>query len=76
VREPSDVFDLVEREVERGEFCEGVETFDMCDEVVVQIDLGQGGCGVTGDVNSFYAILSQAEALANISKGGRGWNAG
>jgi hypothetical protein len=61
--EPLDVFDFVEGEVERGEFGEGVEALDVRDEVVIEIYFGECGCGVTGNVDGFYAVLSQAETL-------------
>lgn len=46
--EALDVLDFVEGEVERGEFGEGVEAFDVCDEVVVEVDFCECGCGRVG----------------------------
>lgn len=63
VREALDVFDLVEGEIKGGEFGEGVEAFDVCNEVVVQVDFGEGWGGVGGKVDGFYAVLTEAETL-------------
>jgi hypothetical protein len=48
VVEPLDVLDLVEREVERGEFGEGLEALDVRYQVVVEIDFCEGWGGVRG----------------------------
>jgi hypothetical protein len=53
------VLDFVEGEVERGELCEGVEAFDVCDEVVVEVDFGEGWCEDVGYVDSFQSVLSE-----------------
>jgi hypothetical protein len=42
------VLDLVEREVERGEFGEGLEALDVRYKVVVEINLCEGWSGVGG----------------------------
>lgn len=67
------VFDLVEGEVEGGKFSEGVEAFDVRDEVVVEVDFCEGGGGGVGDGDGFYAVLTQAETLVMFSNGARGW---
>ena len=36
-----DVFYFVEREVEGGEVCEGIEVTDVGDEVVVEVELSE-----------------------------------
>lgn len=70
--EALDVLDLIEGEVEGGEFGESVESLDVCDEVVVEVDFGEGGGGVGGDVDSFYAVLAEAQALVVLAVSGSG----
>jgi hypothetical protein len=41
VVQPFDVLDLIEGEVERGEFGEGIKAFDVRYEVVVEIDFSE-----------------------------------
>jgi hypothetical protein len=36
---PLDVFDLVEREIERRQLCKGFKAPDVSDSVVIEIDL-------------------------------------
>jgi hypothetical protein len=48
-----DVLDLVEREVERGEFGEGVEALDVRDKVVIEVDFGEGRRDDVGYVDCF-----------------------
>lgn len=52
------MLDLVEGEIERREFGECLEAFDMRDEVVVQINLGQSCGGIRGDLDGLYAVLA------------------
>lgn len=66
------MLDLIEGEVEGGEFGESVESLDVCDEVVVEVDFGEGGGGVGGDVDSFYAVLAEAQALVVLAVSGSG----
>ena len=58
-----DVLDLVEGEVERGEFGEGIEAFDVGYEVVVEIDFCEGRRDFVRYRDAFYAVLAQAETL-------------
>lgn len=57
------MLDLVEGEVERGEFGKGIETFDVGDQVIIEVDLGKGRCGIVWYGDGFYAILAKAETL-------------
>lgn len=66
--ESLDVLDLVEGEVERCEFGEGFEALDVCDEVVVKVDLCEGRGGVVGYGNAFYTVLAETETLCVVSK--------
>jgi hypothetical protein len=59
VVEPLDVLDLVEGEVEGDELGEGVEAFDVCDQVIVKVDLGEGCRGSWRYVDGFEAVLAQ-----------------
>jgi hypothetical protein len=63
MREALDVFYLVEGQVEGDEVCEGVEALDVRDEVVVEVDFGEGGGEDGGDVDCFDFVLAEAEAL-------------
>lgn len=47
------MLDLVEGQVERGDFGEGLETLDVRYEVVVEVDFGESGGSVGGDVDGF-----------------------
>lgn len=57
------VLDLVEREIERSEFGECFETSDVRYKVVVQINLSERCGGIGRNIDSLYAVLSQAETL-------------
>lgn len=47
------MLDFIEGEVERGELGEGVEAFDVGDEVVVEVDFGEGRREDVGYVDGF-----------------------
>jgi hypothetical protein len=51
------VFDLVEGEVERSEFGECFEAFDVRYEVVVKIDFCKRCSGVGGYLDGLYPVL-------------------
>jgi hypothetical protein len=72
VVEPLDVLDLVEGEVEGDELGEGVEAFDVCYKIVVEIYLCEGRGGSGRYVDGFEAILSQTETLDKNVSGRKG----
>ena len=57
------MLDLVEGEVKRGEFGKGVETFDVRNQVIVEVNLSEGRRGIIRYGDGFYAILAKAETL-------------
>jgi hypothetical protein len=56
-----DVFDLVEGEVEGGEVDEVVEAADVGDEVVVEVEIAEGG----GEIGETFDVLDQVLAQAD-----------
>lgn len=57
------MLDLVEREIERREFGEWFEAFDVRYQVVVKINLGQRRSGIGRNFDRLYTVLAKAETL-------------
>jgi hypothetical protein len=71
VVEPLYVFNLVEGKVERCESCKGFETSDRGDEVVIEVELYEGGGECRRDRDGLDAVLAEAETLGGVSVTGR-----
>lgn len=62
-----DVLDLVVTQVQAAEFCEGVETLDVRDEIVVQFEILQSSGERLGELNRVNRVLAQTQFLATVS---------
>lgn len=54
-----DVLDLVEAEVQTRQVARVLEAFDVRDEVVVEVELGQGLGDVRGQCDARYLVLAK-----------------
>ena len=57
------MFDLVERKIQRCELSEGIQALDVCDQVVIQIEILQSGSNGLWELDSRDLVLSETEAL-------------
>lgn len=60
------VLDLVEGEVEGDELGESFKALDVCDQIIVEVDLGEGWCKGRWYFNGLETILTEAEALSEL----------
>lgn len=60
MRNVLNMLDFIKAEIQSGQVCELVETLDVPNEVIVEIELRQRRCDIRWQGNARYLVLSKA----------------